>query len=71
MPNTERFNATFRDRLACLVRRGQALARTVQTLAAGIYLLGYVYNFCATKRETTQNLRCRFHNSSRRILSDG
>lgn len=42
----ERLNATFRQRLACLVRRGRALARQVETLHAGMYLVGCVYNFC-------------------------
>jgi hypothetical protein len=42
----ERLNATFRQRLACLVRRGRALARQVETLHAGLYLVGCVYNFC-------------------------
>jgi len=42
----ERLNATFRERLAVLVRRSRALARTPQTLEAGMYLLGCVYNFC-------------------------
>ncbi len=32
----ERLNATFRQRLACLVRRGRALARQVETLHAGM-----------------------------------
>jgi len=42
----ERLNATFRQRLACLVRRGRALARQLETLEAGMYLVGCVYNFC-------------------------
>lgn len=42
----ERLNATFRQRLACLVRRGRALVRQRQTLEAGMYLVGCVYNFC-------------------------
>ena len=42
----ERLNATFRARLAPLVRRGRALARTETTLAAGMYLVGGAYNFC-------------------------
>ena len=42
----ERLNATFRQRLACLVRRGRALARQVETLEWGMYLVGCVYNFC-------------------------
>jgi transposase-like protein len=49
VPNTayiERLNATFRQRLAVLVRRTRNLARKPQTLEAGMYLLGCVYNFC-------------------------
>jgi transposase-like protein len=42
----ERLNATFRQCLASLVRRGRALAKTNQTLAAGMHLVGTVYNFC-------------------------
>jgi hypothetical protein len=42
----ERLNATFRQRLACLVRRGRALARQLDTLHAGMYLVGCVYNLC-------------------------
>ena len=42
----ERLNATFRERLAVLVRRGRALARHVVTLEHGMYLIGTVYNFC-------------------------
>jgi hypothetical protein len=45
-PLVERLNATFRQRLACLVRRERALARQVETLHAGMYLVGCVYNFC-------------------------
>jgi len=36
----ERLNATFRERLACLVRRGRALARHTQTLQQGMFLVG-------------------------------
>lgn len=42
----ERFNATFRQRLNCLVRRTRTLARKVQTLEAGMYVVGCWYNFC-------------------------
>lgn len=42
----ERLNATFRSRLAPLVRRGRCLARKDGTLHAGMYLVGTVYNFC-------------------------
>lgn len=42
----ERLNATFRERLATLTRRGRALARRTTTLHYGMYLIGAVYNFC-------------------------
>lgn len=42
----ERLNATFRERLSSLTRRGRALARQVHTLQHGMYLIGTVYNFC-------------------------
>jgi transposase-like protein len=42
----ERLNATFRSRIASLVRRGRALARQIPTLHDGMYLVGTVYNFC-------------------------
>lgn len=42
----ERLNATFRQCLASLVRRGRGLAKENKTLATGMYLVGAVYNFC-------------------------
>ena len=42
----ERLNATFRERLASLTRRGRALARRTLTLQHGRYLIGTVYHFC-------------------------
>ncbi len=42
----ERLNATFRQHLAPLVRRGRALARTTTVLTAGMYLVGCAYNLC-------------------------
>jgi hypothetical protein len=42
----ERLNATFRERLAALTRRGRALARRTVTLHQGMYRIGTVYNFC-------------------------
>lgn len=42
----ERLNATFRARLALLVRRTRGLARQQSALQAGMYLVGTVYNFC-------------------------
>jgi len=59
----ERLNATFRQRLACLVRRGRALARQVETLQAGMYLVGCVYNFCTLHH----SLRLKLWITERRI----
>ncbi len=42
----ERLNATFRQCLSALTRRGRMLARLPQTLTYGMYLVGTVYNFC-------------------------
>jgi transposase-like protein len=42
----ERLNATFRERLSSLTRRGRALARQTSTLQHGMYLIGTVYHFC-------------------------
>ena len=42
----ERFNATLRSALTPLVRRGRALAHKLETLQAGMYLVGCAYNFC-------------------------
>jgi transposase-like protein len=42
----ERLNATFRSRIAALVRRGRGLARQTPTLHDAMYLVGTVYNFC-------------------------
>jgi transposase-like protein len=46
----ERLNATFRSRLASLVRRGRSLAHKVKTLELGMYLVGCVYNLCTEHR---------------------
>jgi hypothetical protein len=42
----ERFNATCRGRLAILARRTRSLARQPQTLQAGLFVVGCLYNFC-------------------------
>lgn len=42
----ERLNATFRARLAPLVRRTRAAARQAATIEAGMWLVGACYNFC-------------------------
>jgi hypothetical protein len=53
----ERLNATFRSRLAALVRRGRALVRQTTTLHQATYLVRLVYNFCAYH----QSLRVAIH----------
>ena len=42
----ERLNATFRQRLNHLVRRTRTLARRSETLVAGMYIVGCLYNLC-------------------------
>jgi hypothetical protein len=42
----ERLNATFRQRLNVLSRRTRNLARKHNTLHAGMFLIGCMYNFC-------------------------
>jgi len=46
----ERLNATFRARLAPLVRRGRAAVRQVATLEGGMWLVGTAYNFVTPHR---------------------
>jgi transposase-like protein len=55
----ERLNATFRMHLNNLVRRTRTLAHRPETLVAGMYLTGCLYNFCD------------FHHSLRLKLSVG
>lgn len=50
----ERLNATFRQRLGCLVRRSRCLAKQPPTLEAGMYLVGSVYNFCTPHKSLRQ-----------------
>jgi hypothetical protein len=42
----ERLNATFRQRLTWLARRSRNLARQPETLQAGMFIVGGIYNFC-------------------------
>lgn len=42
----ERLNATFRQRLCWLARRTRNLAQQQVTLAAGMYVVGCLYNLC-------------------------
>lgn len=46
----ERLQATFRSRLAALVRRSRAPMRLRETLEAGMWLVGTCYNFCWTHK---------------------
>lgn len=46
----ERLNATFRSRLAILVRRSRALIRNPETLTPLMFLMGCVYNFCTVHK---------------------
>ena len=60
----ERLNATFRQRLSCLARRTRTLAQQTETLTAGMYVLGCVYNFCdyhKSLRSLVWVSRCRYH----------
>jgi transposase-like protein len=43
---SERLNATFRERLASLTRRGRALARRTLTLPHRMYVIGTLYHCC-------------------------
>ena len=52
----ERLNGTFRSRIAALVRRERSLVLQLETLHHAMYLVGTVYNFCAS------------HGSLRRVL---
>jgi transposase-like protein len=49
----ERLNATFRERLALLVRRTRRLGRQPLLLEVAVYLIGCVYNFCSTHTSLT------------------
>ena len=42
----ERFNGTMRERLASLTRKCRHAAHRLETLEAGMYLIGETYNFC-------------------------
>jgi transposase-like protein len=58
----ERFNATFRQRLAILARRTRCPAQQTDTLTLGMYLVGCLYNLC----DAHQSLRRRLWISERR-----
>jgi IS1 family transposase len=51
----ERFNGTIRERFAPFTRRCRYLAAKVETVHAGIYLIGSVYNFCSSHDELSKS----------------
>lgn len=59
----ERLNATFRQRLNVLTRRSRNLARKQETLHAGMFLIGCMYNFCIFHK----GLRLPLHLPKKRI----
>jgi hypothetical protein len=59
----ERLNATFRQRLNILTRRSRNLARRQDTLHAGMFLIGCMYNFCVFHK----SLRLPLYISEKRI----
>src|SRR5258708_29374866 len=50
----ERFNATFRERLASLTRKSRHAAARLQALHTGMYLIGCTYNFCVVHQELSK-----------------
>jgi transposase-like protein len=52
--SSARLQATFRERLASLTRRGRARARGTLTLQPGMYVLGTVSNFCTPHARRAQ-----------------
>jgi transposase-like protein len=52
----ERFNGTFRQRLSSLARRTRCPAQQIDTLTAGMYVVGCLYNLCDTHRSLRQRL---------------
>ena len=54
----ERLNATFRQRLCGLTRKGRCLLRQPQTLNAHVYLLGCLYNWCTPHQSLSKDAPC-------------
>lgn len=50
----ERLNGTFRERLASLTRKCRHAAARMETLEAGMYLIGCTYNFCFPHQELSK-----------------
>jgi transposase-like protein/IS1 family transposase len=51
----ERFNATMRERLASLTRKCRHAVQRLETLEAGMYLIGCTYNFCWAHQELSSS----------------
>src|SRR5438034_934043 len=51
----ERFNGTMRQRLASLTRKCRHAAHRLETLEAGMYLIGCTYNFCLPHHELSKS----------------
>jgi transposase-like protein/IS1 family transposase len=50
----ERLNGTFRERLASFTRKCRHAASKIETVHAGIYLIGCTYNFCFFHHELSK-----------------
>jgi len=50
----ERLNGTFRERLASLTRKCRHAVARMETLEAGMYLIGCTYNFCFPHQELSK-----------------
>jgi len=51
----ERLNGTFRERLASFTRKCRHAASKIETVHAGIYLIGCTYNFCFFHHELSKS----------------
>ena len=51
----ERFNGTIRERFAPLTRKCRYAASKITTVHTGIYLIGFVYNFCSPHYELSKS----------------
>jgi transposase-like protein/IS1 family transposase len=51
----ERLNGTFRERLASFTRKCRHAASRIETVHAGIYLIGCTYNFCFSHHELSKS----------------
>ncbi len=54
----ERLNATMRERLAALTRKCRHAVQRVETLEAGMFLIGCTYNFCFPHQQLSKSTHC-------------